>query len=337
MSTRGSGRRRRIIGTSLAAAVSALLLAGCAGAVEASPSPSSASPSAPSAGPSPSPEETDAGAQGISATCDDLLADPSLSDATGSASSVEPDGLWSTAAEVAGGLVCGFDSSQLSGTIVALPADRAGSLAAAAEAECAPSYDAVECIGTGAADGMTVAVSFLTVEQTQAQTDLVTRLRDAALDAVRAADRAPLAEPAALPPSCTELGDAVDPSAVLRAEEVFPEPIMEGDVPFDRRTVEAAELVRACEWSELTDSRELQVVIVPGGAEKWDEVSDRLGGTAASIDGADATEVREDNRVRLLVRGSADLILVEGRFGDPERGVSPDDLRTVAQKLLALS
>jgi hypothetical protein len=233
--------------------------------------------------------------------------------------------------------VCGFDSDEVAGTIVVLPAARAEALATGAEAECAPSYDAIECIGTGTTGGMAVAVAFLAAEQTQAQTDAVVRLRDAALEAVSTAERAPLAESAPAPPSCTDLADAVDPSAVLGVDEVFPEPIMEGDFPFDRRTVEAADLVRACDWSELTDFRELQVVIVPGAAGMWEETSDRLDGTVSTIDGADAAEVVEDSRSRLLVRGTADLILVEGRFGDPERPVSTDDLRAVAQKILALS
>ncbi|MFI8631348.1 hypothetical protein ACIGEP_01970 [Microbacterium sp. NPDC077663] len=337
MRRRGNIGRHRVIAAGAAAALTALLATGCAGPIAAAPSPGPTSAPTASAGETPSPEATDAAARGISSTCDEMLADSALSEATGSAGATEPDGLWSTAAEVAGGLVCGFDSDALSGTIVALPADRAESLVAGAEAECAPSYDAIECIGTGAAAGMVVAVSFLAAEQTPAETDTVVRLRDAALDAVRAADRTPLAEPAAAPPSCTDLAEIVDPSAVLRADEVFPEPIMEGDFPFDRRTVEAADLLRACDWSELTDSRELQVVIVPGAAGTWEEVSDRFGGTTGAIDGADAAEVQEDNRARLLVRGADALILVEGRFGDPERGVSADDLRFVAEKLLALS
>ncbi len=326
-----------MVGTCLAAAVSTVLLAGCAGAVEASPSPSPTSSSAPSVGQSPSPEGTDgAAAQGIASTCDDLIDDPSLSDVTGSATPVEPDGLWATAAQAAGGLLCGFRADELSGTVAALPVDRAGSLTSATEAGCAPSYDSVECIGTGSIDGVVVAVSFLATEQTQTQTDLVTRLRDAALDAVRAAGRAPLPEPAAVPPSCDDLAETIDPSAVLGAEEVFPEPIMEGDFPFDRRTAEAAGLVRACDWSELTDFRQLEVVVVPGAADRWDEESARLGGTAAPIDGSDAVEVQEDSRVRLLTRGADALILVEGR-SFRERPVSLDDLRTVAHKLLALS
>ncbi|MCM3695867.1 hypothetical protein [Microbacterium oleivorans] len=95
--------------------------------------------------------------------------------------------------------------------------------------------------------------------------------------------------------------------------------------------------MRACDWSELTDFRELQVVIVPGAAGMWEEVNDRLGGTVWAIDGADAAEIEEDNRSRLLVRGNDGLVLVEGRFSDPERPVDMDDLRAVAQELLALS
>lgn len=320
----------------MGAVVAAVLLAGCAGPDAAPPSPGATSSPSRSAEQSPSPEVTDAAAQGISTTCDALLAAPSLSDATGSAVAVEVDGLWATAAEVAGGIECAFTSDDLSGTIVALPTDRGGSIAAT-EAGCAPSYDVIECIGTGSADGMAVAVSFPAVEQTQTETDAVVGLRDAALDAVGAADRIPLSEPAAAAPSCADLAEVVDPSTVLRADEVFPEPIMEGNFPFYRRIVEAAELVRACDWSELTDFRELSVVIVPGGADRWDEVSERLGGTSAPIDGTDAAEVQEDNRVRILVRGTADLILVEGRFVEPETALTTEDLRSVAREVLALS
>lgn len=335
---RGNDTRHRIVWSSAAAVLAAALLAGCAGLEATAPTGGATSSSSGSADPTPtpSPGATDAAAQGISTTCDDLLAAPSLSEATGSAGAAESDGLWATAAEVAGGIECAFTSDELSGTIVALPTERASSIAAA-EAGCAPSYDAIECVGTGSADGMSVAVSFLATEQTQTATDTVVRLRDAALDAVGAVQRIPLDASPAAAPSCADLADAIDPSRVLGADDVFPEPITEGDVPFDRRIVEAAELVRACDWSELTDFRELSVVIVPGGADRWDEVSERFGGTPASIDGTDAAEVQEDNRVRILVRGTADLILVEGRFGDPETALSTEDLRPVAREVLALS
>ena len=335
MRQRGNETCLRFILPSMATVLTAILLAGCWGPTEASPSPTPTSSPTPSVGQTPSPEAPDV-AQGIASTCDELLANPSLSAVTGSAVATEPKTLWSTAAEVAGGLLCGFETDELSGTIVALPADRAESLAVT-EAECAPFYDAVECIGTGSSDEFTVAVSFLTVTQTQAEVDTVARLRDAAVDAVRVAARTPLAEPPAVPPSCNDLADLIDPSAVLRADEVFPVPIMEGDFPFDRRVVEGADLVRACDWSELTDFRELQVVIVPGGADRWDEVTDRFGGTVSPIDGADATESQGDHGLRILVRGSEDLLLVEGRFGEPGDAQSMDDMRTVARQLLALS
>jgi hypothetical protein len=45
--------------------------------------------------------------------------------------------------------------------------------------------------------------------------------------------------------------------------------------------------------------------------------------------------VEGDNEARLLVRGVADLILIEGRTSSAQRGLGVDDLRAVAEDLLA--
>jgi hypothetical protein len=182
---------------------------------------------------------------------------------------------------------------------------------------------------------MKVAVAFEASEKSPSTTATVTKLRDAAVVAVLGADQAPIAAAVAAPPSCSDLAETIDPAAVLRAETVYPDPIMEGNLPFDRRVMEDAGLVRACDWSELTDFRELGVVIVPGAADRWNAEAARLGGTRAPIGTADAQQVEGDNEARLLVRGVADLILIEGRTSSAQRGLGVDDLRAVAEDLLA--
>lgn len=295
--------------------------------------PPTSTPAAPTtAEPAPSPSETASltltePVAPLAGGCDELLADAGVAAATGGAVAAEPIERWRFGIETAGGLACPFEGAGPAGLIVAVPDDRAPA-SGFDTAACEPEYDTVECVTSKTSGGVWVLVALLYGMDGPAEAPEELAALQEAASAVfddttgRGVDAA--ATTASLPLDCDALSTRLDVAARLEADEVYPTRVEEGSGPLERRVADALAVSGRCDWSELTDFRELGVVVTPGGAWAWEAAAATLPGAAdVDVAGAEARVATDDGgRVRVLAVSGGDLIEVWGSRIEEELVVS---------------